>query len=496
MRVASTISRAAVGTVLAWALVTLTGACSGRSAAPRGASAVPVAAGPLPSGPAEPDQGLPIPSLDVQWTPLMLTAGDLDGLRAALSDHGSIAVRAGGRLRGPQWERRLQHLVGALRPGGTATVTSSADRPFDDRSLPLQRTPTDDGLPQYAWDEGPLSGATQSTAVLVVDDAQLDPGRWRALPARAVGSCDAPMAALAIGQEQSLAELEPFLDHADAVLWQVYRAALDATLPRLSEELSSYEERRTRTDFADQRLFEQYQCGHVYWEYLQSFTRCDDDASSCPSAPRVFLVGGARIGTVEPSIYVPDDCAATVGRDYVLELRTVAAEAAEVATEHLSMDWVSLADRLGAVTEVYEALEDVCAPRRRRFAPEDLAAMRQRLAAIGETLSTSEPSLAAGRWTRVEQSFHVPGVGPVQQVAEYDGGPGSPSEVAVAEARALRELVLRRALCRSGRPPLPLAVAVADDAGEVGFFGYFYEEELVCGELPPHGADVPSSPVP
>lgn len=489
MRPLSTSSRAASGTAIAWALVTLVSGCGGRMPAPRGAAPVTVAAGPLPPGPAAPERGLPMPSLDVEWTPPMLTAGDLDGLRGALAQHAALLVRPGPRLQGPEWEERLQTLMHALQPQAEVSVASGAGEPFDGHPLPVSRVATD-GRPRYAWDQGSLPAA--GSVVVLLDDAEIDPGRWRALPAEAIGSCEAPMAALATGQEQSLAELEPFLDHADAVLWQVYRAALEATVPRLTAELEPYEGLRTRAEFDDNGSWEQYQCGHAYWEYLQNFTRCGDEPASCPAAPRVFLMGGARIGTPEPSFYIPDGCAAKVGRDYVIELRTVASEAAEVATEHLDPGWVALSDRLGAVTEVYEALEDVCSPRRRRFVPQDLDAMQQRLAAIGETLAVEEPAHPAGRWERSELPFHVPGIGPVQQVAEYDAGPGSPSEMVVAEARALRELVLQRALCRSNDPPLPLAVAVADASGGVGFFGYFYEEELFCGDLVPHGVASPA----
>ncbi|MCA9656648.1 MAG: hypothetical protein H6712_05395 [Myxococcales bacterium] len=465
--------------------MTLLGACGGRMPAPRGASAVTVAAGPLPTGPAEPDRGLPMPSLDLDWAPPMQTAGDLESLRQALAGSTAISIRPGPRLRGPEWEARLQGLAHALAPQTTLAAGAGPTAAFSDRSLPLHRLDADVGRPRYAWDQGPLPGSTDGSAVLVIDDAAIDPARWRALPARTVGSCDAPMAALATGQEQSLAELEPFLDHADAVLWQVYRAALTATLPRLSSELEPYAALRSRTELDDEAAWEQYQCGHAYWEYLQGFAHCGAEADGCPMAPRVFLMGGARIGTAEPSVYVPEGCAAKVGRDYVVELRNVAAESAEVATEHLAPDWVALSDRLGALTEVYEALEDVCAPRRRRFTDEDLLALRQRLAAIGETLAADEHARPEGRWERVELPFHVPGLGPVQQVAEYAAGPGSASERAVAQARALRELGLRRALCRTGEPTLPLAVAVTDGRGEVGFFGYFFEEELICGDLWP-----------
>ena len=467
------------------ALTTLLVGCTGHRPPPRGAAAVTVAAGTLPSGPAEPGRGLPMPSLDVAWMPPMLTAGDLEGLRAKLHGHGSVSLHLGERFEGPEWTSRLGGLLNALRPD-TPVLGQRRGRPFTGVKLPLRRRSDESERPQYDWDGAALADKSEASAVLVLDDATVDPASWRALPAHAVGSCYEPMAALASGQEQSLAELEPFLDHADAVLWQVYRPALRHTVERMSAELEPYAAPRTRADFSDNAAWEQHECGHAYWNFLQSYSACGSEVASCPSAPRVFLIGGARIGTAEPSVYVPDGCAEIVGRDYVGELRTVAGESAEVAQEHLAASWVDLADRLGAVTEVYEALEDVCTPRRRRFAQSDIEAMRDRLTAIGDTLASGQLAHPAGHWEFTEAPFHVPGFGPVQQVAYFDAGPGSPSETAVAEARALRQFVLQRALCRSGRPTLPLATAVVDgDDGKVEFFGYFFEEELFCGELPP-----------
>jgi hypothetical protein len=481
---------------LAAGLALLASACAGHAPAPWGAAAATVAAGPLPRGPSEPVRGLSMPSLDLPWTPPSLVAGDVGQLAAALTGHGSIALQLGPRFGGPEALARVEALVQALRPGAAIVDQQVQAEPFAGVALPLEREP-DDGRarPRYRF-EGRMPVAdpherspSTASAVLVIADAELDPGKWRALPARAVGSCQAPMAALAAGQEQSLAELEPFLDHADATLWQVYRPALHAILPRLLAELEPYREPKSPAEQGDAREHEQHQCGHAYWQYLQAYARCGEELAGCGPAPRMFLMGGARIGTAEPNAWIPEGCAAAVGRDYVQELRTVATEAAQVAQEHLAPSWSALADRVGAITEVYETLEDVCTPRRRRFAEADLQAARGRLVAIGEALASDEGAHPAGGWALAEEPFHVPGYGPVQQVARYHAGPGSASETVVEQARALRELLLGRALCRSGQPELPLAVALVRGSGDVEVLSYFFEEELSCGELPPLQAE-------
>jgi hypothetical protein len=237
---------------LALALASPAVACGGNLPAPRGAAPATMAAGPLARGPSEPVRGLPMPSLDVAWTPPMLVAGDVDQLGAALGGHDTIALQLGARFGGSEATERVEALVRALHPGVAIAAEEVEAEPFAGVALPLVREP-DDGQarPRYRF-EGrlpvPEGAGTDGAAVLVIAEAQLDPGQWRALSASAVGSCQAPMVALAAGQEQSLAELEPFLDHADATLWQVYRPALQATLPRLVAELEPY---RTSDHAAD-----------------------------------------------------------------------------------------------------------------------------------------------------------------------------------------------------------------------------------------------------
>jgi hypothetical protein len=434
----------------------------------------------------------------------MVTAGDLDALRGKLGEHKAVALMLGERLSGPAWQKRANDLIRTLSPDAKVLVRGRAPLTalMEERGeLPIRRRPVPDGSrdvlgrPNYVWEDVKLNTTwlakqkkpmTGADALLVIDDAELDLQAWRSLRAHAVGGCEEPLQKLAAAQETSLAVLEPFLDHADAVLWQVYHAALQAHLPTLGEELAPYAKLKTRDQFEEGSAWEQYQCGHAYWEYLQNFVRCGDEAGTCPSAPRMFLIGGARIGSAEPSFYVHEKCPAAVGRDYAVHVRQLAREAAQVAGEHLNRKWVSLADRLGTITDVHAALEDICTPRRRRFAEADLAEARARLVRVGEALASDEGPRDSGRWLIEDDTFHVPGLGPVRQLARYDAGPGSANETVVREARAMRTFLQSRALCRSGFAELPLAAMLTNvGTSEVEFLGYFYEEELFCADLPP-----------
>jgi hypothetical protein len=322
--------------------------------------------------------------------------------------------------------------------------------------------------------------------VLALDDAGLDAEAWRRQPASAVGSCGDPLAALGSGQEQSLAVLEPFLDHADAVLAHLHRGALEERLPAMRSALSGFAEDKERGQFASDEAYEAHRCGRAYFEYVEAFAECGDQTTNCLFAPRMFLVGGVRIGSAEPEAFIPDDCAQRVGEDYVAEMRGISREAATTVGEMLDPAWSALADRLGALAEVHAAMDDLCTPRRRRFADADLEQARARLAEIGETFRSPEPSREAVRWVPHDDEFHVAGIGPVHQLARFDAGDASASRRVARHGRALREFVLGRGLCGASAGRLPLAAVLIDVKGaSVDFLGYFYEEELFCAELPP-----------
>lgn len=437
--------------------------------------------------------------LDAFWSPPVVVAGDIEALADAMLEHPALAVHAGPRWAGRAGTAQISALAAALAPQtdlADITVGPVARLLLPDPvSLPVDRVEGGEQKPpRYrhaavrlteSWNAAhEITG--EAPAVLVLDEAPIDLATWERLPARSIEGCDGVLDALAVGQEQSLARLEAFLDHADGVLWQIYRAELEALLPGLVAELQIYTTDESRARAEDDRVSHQRRCGRAYSEYLQPYLACGAEARSCPMSPRMYLLGGARIGAAQPDVFVPPGCAEAVGRDYVQEVRAMGVEAAQVAHEHLEPAWMALADRLGTITEVHAALEDVCTPRRRRFAAQDLDAARERLIRIGEALSSDELERAGASWRFESDRFHVPGVGSVDQLARYDAGPGSPARRVLAEARALRQFVLGRAMCREGRAPRPLvAMLVEAEASRPYFVGYFFEEELVCADLGP-----------
>ena len=434
----------------------------------------PRASVPMPPSPPPPEGGLPIPSLDVVWTPPSLVAGDVDALAAALAELVAPEVIVGAGLGG----REAEVLAGLRGLGLAAEGAEQGPRGkvFGGGPLPIARVP---GGSRPRYDAGALAldpsfaGGRGGRVALVVDAAAIDTAAWRGLQAYAVGGCEAPMAALAAGQERSLAMLAPFLTHADAALERAFRAEVAARLPALRAALVGDAAPRPREAFADAAAFERHRCAHAAWRAAAEVQACA--SGPCPWSPRIFLAGGARIGAALPAAGM---CGAPGAA-----LRAIGQDAARRALAGFNAEWSVLADRLGWITEVVAALEGVCAPRRWRFAAEDRAAAQRRLAAIGEAMRSPDRALRSGAWVIEGGRFHAAGIGEVLQIARFAAGPGSVNEEVRAGAVGLREHVLGRARCRGGDEG-PVVAAIVDAGGSASFLGYFYAEELGCGEVP------------
>jgi hypothetical protein len=476
-------------------------ACSPRGAVP----GAPVAAEPtslvLPEGPATPEGGLPMPDLDVAWAPPSRSAGDPAALAEAIARHSRIGLIVDPSLtrerEGQLDVARLGTLINQLAPDTAVHVLDGVELgSIVLEDPPLLPEPAADGrlhwrLPEsLAIDRDRARGWAErgDPAVLVVGEVGIDNATWRSLGESAVGTCDPLDARLLDGQTRSLAQLEPFLDHADAVLSEVYRAELAALLPELQAELAEFAALRTRADFRSQDEWNRHECGEKYREYLEPFAACIEwnTPQACSMAPRLFLRDAARIGSIEPNGFLPAHCPARLGRDYVEELRTPARKAAELAGDVLDVHWLALAERLATLSEVHGALEELCKPTRRRFAEADIGDLQQRVVTIGELFQRDEDPPHDARFLATDGSFHVPGVGAVRQLARFDGGTGSASRAVVAEARALRRFARERPRCvaRPGDAPV-MMLLVESASGKPEFLGFFHGEELDCGDLGP-----------
>ena len=297
----------------------------------------------LPPGPPVPEGGLPMPVFESDWQPPSAVAGDAQALAAALATHGRVGLAIDPSLSeaGSLDATHLAALIGKLAPD-TAVHPIQADTgvPLGEVVLedpPLSPTVESDGHTRWATpaslrlDAERLQSwaALGDEAVLLVGPVGVDVGTWRELASGTVGSCEPLFGRILEGQGESLTLLEPFLDYADDVLGRIYLAELAAVVPELEAELEAFAAPATREDFDDEQSWARHQCGQRYHDYLEPFASCvatggEGDAAGCTTAPRMFLSGAARIGSVEPSDYIPADCPRRLGRDYVEALRAPA----------------------------------------------------------------------------------------------------------------------------------------------------------------------------
>ncbi len=461
--------RVAHCSVVAWALIA---GC--RPAPEPSRSAITAVA--LPEPPPPPEHGLPTVPFPAQWAPPRAVAGDLDALAEALGSATDVVVVAQPRL--VDGDTRLRAALQQLKPEASWAVQAGPwDAAVASGTLPLTRITRSSGVPSYEA-SGVRAARTSSKTVLAIADAPIDLGAWRALPAAWSGSCEPAFEALALSQEQSLAYAEPFLDHVDAVLRLHFRAGLARTLPELREQVAPYASKDPPAE-ASAAEVDTYACGHAQYLRVEAAATCIE-GSVCSVGPRIVLRGGAAVAMPAPAWNSPE-CASTRVED---TLQALATEASESTVAELEPQWVTLADRIGAMGAVYEALEDLCSPRRRRFSDEDVEDARVRLARVPRALG-SQTLDEAGRWSVGTAPLFVPGTGPMLSLAQFVPAPGGASQTAVAEAKGVRRFLLSRSLCRSGYGELPLAVAVFEPgSAEASYFGYVYEEALLCADLP------------
>jgi len=382
-----------------------------------------------------------------------------------------LAVRLGpgvaarlGAGDGPGGEHRVAvHLARRLGVAEPHLHVGEAADPFE-RPWPLG----DDVRPR-AVDDARLP----ERPTLFVVAAGLEPARWRARPATIDGSCDPLLASLGRGQALGLASLEPYFVGADERLQRRYRAIISA----------DWSEHRSRLErvAAAARAASQSTCADEVDELRAALDRCVK-GGGCRSAPRLFLgahlyvgsrnIGDDALGGCAPRSEDPD-LAQTL-----TALRGAAQAASSSVAETLDPRWTEFADRLSALVAVYEHVERMCEPRRRRFTERDVAELDASLDSLVERLRA--PLVGARtHWRGGARAFHVAGLGKVQPWLVADG----PTAASVrSEAASLESEVYDRARCTGPFEDDPLALVLVAE-GEVLDAYFVYPEQLVCPQL-------------
>ena len=143
-----------------------------------------------------------------------------------------------------------------------------------------------------------------------------------------------------------------------------------------------------------------------------------------------------------------------------------------------SGEWAGEIMRYTALLRVSEGMEEVCAPRHRRIAADDLTKARADLQAFAAELASADLS---GEWVTAGGMTRIPGVGPAKILARVSPGASDPRKTAAG----LLEGFKRMDRCRGGEERLLQAGLIDVGSSEVVFMGIFFEEQLICEGMVP-----------
>ena len=294
------------------------------------------------------------------------------------------------------------------------------------------------------------------------------------------GGCDSLRARLGRAQEEGLTRLESFLDRVDELLAATWSEALS--------------DRRETLDAMRGKASKNQSCSAAAREHAAELLSCAASSGACQWSPRVFLQDFARVGRVSepPELGLDDD---GCGEDLRDIMREADAASIEVLTR-TAPRWSELAARVATLGTIDAAVEDTCAPRRRRISDDSLASLRGQMAAIEAQLArgASYPSTGpswiesvpeGARWVGADASFHVPGHGAVRELARFEAGARAASTQVRERAQALGAAISGAGECmgRAGEAPLAWTVYELPSLEVIGE-GEVFPETLVCGDLP------------
>ncbi len=419
---------------------------------------VPLGAGYVDPSGAAPER-LPMPVLPSRLEPARAGLGDLEPLVQALGEHGAVRLDADAHAQGAALDAALAHWLEErglhVEEGPSVSLEEVVRTPVPARLV-------EDGASRR-FDTAAIEVLAPEGGVRVVlTQAQVEASILRALPVRVEGGCEDTLAAMGEGQEATLALLEQFLDEVEL---RLARRWASVAPERIAEAIGGLPPASDA-------------CGKAGRAYLGAVSDCAGQEQRCALRPRIYLQGGLSIGVAEPSVPWTEACAGSCDVDPRAVLHELAVDVVGAELASIDAAWSERAERLAALGELQDAVEDVCAPRRHRVP----ARLQARAAAELERAATAYrgPSRGElGTWQLGGESTHVAGLGPVLPVATFDSGRASAAGQIRAVAAGLRPLVLDGATCH-GRPDEVPWVVLLLEGTTVRYFGLFRGEELAC----------------
>lgn len=457
-----------------------------------GAGPTVLATTPIPGEAAEaveippPDGRFEIDVPPSEWIPVMVGGDQGAMLAQALADRKSVMMILGGAIGDAAFEEQIFRTIKAAAPetAVVARARATLDKLLEERGeipyrVTLEPGGTDVfGRPFYLPKEHPLQtewlakkkALKGAEGLLTVRRIKVDDRRLRELRDRRRGSCDELIAALdaaAIGAEKYF---EPYADAVDSALDAAFERHLAEALPFWREELAAAGTRAAPGG-------EDARCIEGYEEFLERYAQCVD--GGCPLGPRLVLPAGGLIAMDNtPLAALPDRCPTSGVRDYGDEMKQLAERVVSEVLPHLGGAWGGELIRLGALSRIVGGVNELCAPRHRRFSGPDLKTARGDLAAFLERLGGLE---ADGEWVAAGGIERAAGVGPVAVLARVQARGDNP----IAGATELLERLRRLERCDQGGERLLQTALVDVGSSEVVFMGIFFEEQMICEGLPP-----------
>ncbi len=436
---------------------------------------------------APPNEKLPIPDLSLEWTPAMIGGKQGEMLTAAIADRGAVMMVLGRGLSCAQWEDRIFQMIKAAseKTSVVARKRGTLDKLLLERGeIPYRRTLEASGVdvlgrPYYLPKDHMLNTEWLSRkkalkgadALMTVRGLSVDDRKLRELRKRRRGGCDELETTLEGAANDAVTFFEPFMSRTNEELHGAFSRHLAKAVPFWRREISSAS---NRVDPGG----EEAGCLAAYRNYLDEFAPCME--GSCAVSPQLGMAtDGVVIGMdMAPRNLVPDRCPSGLMRNYVGEMSDLASRAIEEVLPGLGDDWTTELLRYSALKRIERGMKDFCAPSHRRISKSDLTSAREQLRVLASDLSEATPS---GEWISASGRDRIPKTGPVEILARVRAKGSNPEEDVARFVARLRDFNR----CTQGEERL-LQVALVDvGSSEVVFMGIFFEEQLVCEDMPP-----------
>ncbi len=436
---------------------------------------------------APPNGKLPIPDLSFEWTPAMIGGKQGEMLAAAIADRDAVMMVLGRGLSGAQWEDRIFQMIKAAseKTSVVARKRGTLDKLLLERGeIPYRRTLEATGVdvlgrPYYLPKDHMLNTEWLSRkkalkgadALMTVRGLRVDDRKLKELRKRRRGGCGKLETILDGASNEATTFFEPYTSWANEELHGAFSRHLAKAVPFWRREISSAS---NRVDPGGQEA----SCLAAYRDYLDEFAPCLEN--SCAACPKLGLAtDGVVIGMdMTQRNLVPDRCPSGLMRDYVGEMSDLASRAVEEVLPGLGGDWTTELLRYNALKRIEGGMKDFCAPSHRRISKSDLTSAREQLRVLASDLSEDTPS---GEWISASGRDRITGIGPVEILARVRAKGVDPEEDAARFVARLRDFNR----CTQGDERL-LQVALVDvGSSEVVFMGIFFEEQLVCEDMPP-----------